>query len=133
MDNFYRSPLEDLHDIHPSILALTLSFFRLVHLRHPPTAQQGSDGEAARTMSNGAAYPEVLSSAENTGSRAPAATAAPGHRLKITVCDPVKQDQGINAYITYKVLTDCTILCKSFMYRVASRLNLRSCCADSEE
>ncbi|CAN0482607.1 unnamed protein product, partial [Ectocarpus sp. 8 AP-2014] len=25
--------------------------------------------------------------------------------LNITVCDPVKQDQGINAYITYKVHT----------------------------
>lgn len=108
--SFLSQPLEDTSlTFTPSILAFTLPFFRLAHLRHLANKQQGSDGEAARNMSNGAAYPEVLSSAENTGSRAPAATAAPGHRLKITVCDPVKQDQGINAYITYKVLTDCTI------------------------
>ncbi|CAN0363967.1 unnamed protein product, partial [Ectocarpus sp. 13 AM-2016] len=37
------------------------------------------------------------------GRSAPAAAA--GSRLNITVCDPVKQDQGINAYITYKVHT----------------------------
>lgn len=87
--------------------------------------QHGFDGEVARNMSNGAAYPEVLSNAENTGSRAPAATAAPGHRLKITVCDPVKQDQGMNAYITYKVLlltVLLTFVCESFMSGVESRL-----------
>lgn len=53
-------------------------------------------------MSNGIAYPDVLSNVDMPGRSAP--TAAPsGSRLNITVCDPVKQDQGINAYITYKV------------------------------
>lgn len=32
-----------------------------------------------------------------------AAEAPPGSRLDIKVSDPVKQDQGMNAYITYKV------------------------------
>lgn len=52
-------------------------------------------------MSNGVAYPDALSNVDMPGRSAPAA--APGYRLNITVCDPVKQDQGINAYITYKV------------------------------
>lgn len=52
-------------------------------------------------MSNGVAYPDVLSNVDMPGRSAPAA--ATGSRLNITVCDPVKQDQGINAYITYKV------------------------------
>lgn len=52
-------------------------------------------------MSNGVAYPDVLSNVDMPGSSVPAA--APGYRLGITVCDPVKQDQGMNAYITYKV------------------------------
>lgn len=51
--------------------------------------------------SNGTAYPDVLSNVDMPGRSAPAA--ATGSRLNITVCDPVKQDQGINAYITYKV------------------------------
>ncbi|CBN79716.1 Sorting nexin 1 [Ectocarpus siliculosus] len=54
-------------------------------------------------MSNGTAYPDVLSNVDMPGRSAPAAAA--GSRLNITVCDPVKQDQGINAYITYKVHT----------------------------
>ncbi|CAB1101405.1 unnamed protein product [Ectocarpus sp. CCAP 1310/34] len=54
-------------------------------------------------MSNGTAYPDVLSNVDMPGRTAPAAAA--GSRLNITVCDPVKQDQGINAYITYKVHT----------------------------
>lgn len=54
-------------------------------------------------MSNGIAYPDVLSNVDMPGRSAPAA--ASGSRLNITVCDPVKQDQGINAYITYKVRT----------------------------
>eukprot|EP00904_Undaria_pinnatifida_P001523 jgi/Undpi1/11371/HiC_scaffold_30.g13668.m1 len=54
-------------------------------------------------MSNGIAYPDVLSNVDMPGSSIPAA--APGYRLGITVCDPVKQDQGMNAYITYKVHT----------------------------
>ena len=53
-------------------------------------------------MSNGIAYPDVLSNVDMPGRSAP--TAASGSRLNITVCDPVKQDQGINAYITYKVI-----------------------------
>lgn len=54
-------------------------------------------------MSNGvAAYPDVLSNVDMPGSSSAPAAAA-GSRLNITVCDPVKQDQGINAYITYKV------------------------------
>ena len=59
---------------------------------------------APETMSNGIAYPDVLSNVDMPGSSIPAA--APGYRLGITVCDPVKQDQGMNAYITYKVWYD---------------------------
>ncbi|CAM9539380.1 unnamed protein product [Ascophyllum nodosum] len=54
-------------------------------------------------MTVGTTYPEVMSDADNAGDHTP--EAAPGYRMKITVCDPVKQDQGINAYITYKVNT----------------------------
>lgn len=45
---------------------------------------------------------DTVSSAESDVMRA-AAEAPPGDRLDIKVCNPVKQDQGINAYITYKV------------------------------
>lgn len=45
---------------------------------------------------------DIVSGAENDVMRA-AAEAPPGDRLDIKVCNPVKQDQGINAYITYKV------------------------------
>ncbi len=54
-------------------------------------------------MSNGIAYPDVLSNVDMPGPGRSAPMAATGSRLNITVCDPVKQDQGINAYITYKV------------------------------
>lgn len=56
------------------------------------------------------AYPDVLSNVDMPGTAAAAARGAPaeappGSRLNITVCDPIKQEQGINAYITYKVCT----------------------------
>lgn len=69
-------------------------------------------------MSNGIAYPDVLSNVDMPGPGRSNPVAATGSRLNITVCDPVKQDQGINAYITYKVLnTWCGVpLCFSPSY-----------------
>ncbi|CAM9663012.1 unnamed protein product, partial [Phaeothamnion confervicola] len=52
-------------------------------------------------MSNN--FPDVLS--EMDGGATKPGGGGQTHRLKVTVCDPVKQDQGMNAYITYKVNT----------------------------
>lgn len=75
-------------------------------------------------MSNGAAYLDVLSNVDMpavASGRGVTAEAPPGYRLNITVCDPVKQDQGMNAYITYKVTR------LSFALRIVSpRVAVRS-------